>query len=240
MLKKFMSEWRKRVLDRLDSARGKLRVTVSSEKLSQMYEVAESWGSQEEVEEKEEVPSVRTVKLLSASCSYVQVVRTDDVPYHYQIVVPGATGTAHANPQQLYEVSVWERCLLQIFWNAGVNCTRFEFCNCRAPLIIDVFPTPEVETVRLYWKSAFDEIENDCDARTVQLQTRTLRQMFPQSTSYVAVIFDDGTGQAKVCNGRSQVRKLATDVVAGLWRETKDTPPENLDKDIVEYEGWPT
>ena len=236
-----MSEWRQRVLDRLDTMRGKLHVSVGTEKLARMYEIAESRGAQNETEEKQEENVVKCVKLLSASSSYVQAVKTSEVPYHYQIVVPGATGTAHANPQQLYEVSIWERCLLQIFWGAGVNCTRFESCNCRAPLLIDVFPTPEIEAAELYWKAAFDDLENNEDTKMIRLQSRSLKQMFPPSTQYAAVIFDDGKGMARVCNGAAcNLHAIAVDVVAGLWRDAKQDPPENLDSLVVNYPDWPT
>ena len=81
------------MLDRLDTMRGKLHVSVGTEKLARMYEIAESRGAQNETEEKQEENVVKCVKLLSASSSYVQAVKTSEVPYHYQIVVPGATGT---------------------------------------------------------------------------------------------------------------------------------------------------
>lgn len=235
-----MSEWRQRVLDRLDTVRGKLHVSVGTEKLARMYEIAEARGAQETEEKQESAPQARAVKLLSASSSYVQAVKTSEVPYHYQIVVPGATGTAHANPQQLYEVSIWERCLLQIFWGAGVNCTRFESCNCRAPLLIDVFPTPEIEAAELYWKAAFADLGDSEETKVIQLQSRSLKQMFPPATQYAAVVFDDGKGMATVCNGASNLHAIAVDVVAGLWRDTKQDPPENLDSMVVNYPDWPT
>lgn len=235
-----------RVLNRLDEMRGVLHTDIPTDKLSEMYEIAEAFEPQTqenedavESEQKEE-SFPKTKRLLSASSTYIQSVNTKEVPYHYQIVVPGATGMASAGAQQIYEVSIWERNLLQIFWEAGVNCTRFEYCSGKEPLVIDVFATPSLDSAELYWKSAFEEMRCDTDNTLIRLKSRSLKQMFPPSTSYVAVIFDDGNGMVKLVGDHStDPRKIALDVVGGLWQETEEEPPENMDENILGFKEWP-
>lgn len=243
-----------RVLNRLDEMRGVLQVDIPTETMSRMYEIAENYepkaaeaADEDEVEfrdsreaNEENVGNRTTRRLLSASCTYLQSVVTGEVPYHCQIVVPGCTGMANASPQQTYEVSIWERNLLQIFWQEGVNCTRFEFCSGREPLIIDVFATPAVDSAELYWKSAFEEFQSDGDDRVIKLKSRSLKQMFPPTTSYAAVIFDEGTTMIRLCDSRAHdPREAAIDVVASLWQETDEQPPIDMDDRIIEFKEWP-
>ncbi|OHT15512.1 hypothetical protein TRFO_02832 [Tritrichomonas foetus] len=244
--------WRKRVLDRLDEMRNDFVSNIPPEELEQMYKIAEkydpessNYGNQAEELEKPivDIPkqTLPTKKLLSASCSYIQKMPTTDVPFHLQIVVPGTSGTAAADPQQSYEVAVWERSLLQIFCETGAGLVFFEFCNGSSPLIIDIFAAPTDETTPLYWKSALeDETNSDVHDKIISLHSRTMKGVFPANRPYIAVTFDEGGGLGKIWEGgQEEPRQLAIEVVAGMWASSDEVPPEDMEGLIQAYKGWP-
>ena len=252
-MSKTRSNWRKKVLDRLDELRGAFILSIPAEELEQMYKIAEKYDPQcEKVPSSASKPASRQVseaaqpasspakKILSASCSFIQRISNPDVPYHLQIVVPGISGTVSANPQQIYEISVWERSLIQIFCEAGTSIVIFEFCNGMSPLMIDVFPTPTDQNTIFYWKSALEnEIHNEMYDQILNLHSRFMKGVFPPNRDYIAVTFDDGKGLGKIWDGGVEPRRLAIEVVSQLWSSSEEEPPNDLDSLIEAYEGWP-
>jgi hypothetical protein len=106
-------------------------------------------------------------------------------------------------------------------------------------LVLDVFAVPVMNEVRLFWRSAFEELPGDVHASIVVLQRRSLKQVFPPETPYVAVSFHDGKGIAKIWEGGSEPRRMAVEVVAGLWREAGEDPPQGLAEAVENFTGWP-
>jgi hypothetical protein len=199
--------WRMRVLNRLSDLRGVLSCAILPEMLSRMYEVAESLESPSpppiapEPPPPANRPSSSSARLFTATHSFLQKCPTRSVPFHFQVVVPGASGTASASPQELYEVAVWERCLLQIFNSCGLSGACFEFCSLEKPLLLDVFPVPPAATDALYWRAAFEEMRSDVHDRLLELRSRSQKQVFPPEAAYVAVTFDDGKGIGRIWEG---------------------------------------
>ncbi|KAH0790324.1 hypothetical protein GPJ56_005766 [Histomonas meleagridis] len=240
--------WRKRALDRLDDIRQIIQAHIPAEKLEDMYKFAEKFEpSQEEIEETptlEPAPEIEhrhaaATQILTSTNSFLQVVHTKDVPFYLQIVVPNTPGTAATNPQQTYEIAVWERSLLQIFCSNDTGAIFFEYCDGSTPLIIDVFAAPTDDTTPLYWKAAFEDTVTEV-GKIINLHSRSMKHIFPPNSAYIAVTFDEGGGIGKIWEGGPQEpREMAIDVVANMWKSSNETPPENLEEAIKSYEGWP-
>jgi hypothetical protein len=111
-------------------------------------------------------------------------------------VVPNSSGTVSAKTPEVYEIEVWQRCILQVFAEASVSANCFEFCSTESPLIIDIFAVPALDSLPLYWKSAFEELPGD--GRLFSLKGRSLKGFFPPETAYIAVTFHDGRGLGKL------------------------------------------
>lgn len=248
------SNWRQKVLDRLDSMQPDIVSTIPIEELEEMYKIA-AYYDPENVDERESdeesVPKPQEVvptaaaststRLLSASCSYLQKMSTLDVPFHIQIVVPGTSGTAAADSQQTYEISVWERSLLEIVCEyEDTNFTFFEFCTGSPPLIIDVFASPEFKTTRLYWQNALEsDTQSEVHTQIQKLHSRSMKGVYPPNRSYIAVTFSEGGGLGKIWEGGEEPRQLAIDVVSNIWSTSKIDPPEDLEEKILSFDRWP-
>jgi hypothetical protein len=236
--------WRMKVLNRLDEKHGMLQTPIPTELFRKMYEIAETYKRHSEP-----VPVERSAepdgacghtKLLSASCSFLQKCEISQIPYHFQIVVPGVSGTASAGRLQLYEIAVWERCLLQVFCQVGVSVACFEFGGFAQPLLIDIFPVPQLHTSELYWKSAFEEMSDNIHSQIVSVYGRSMKGVFPPGSSYCVVTFDDGKGMGKIWETGRNPREIAVDVVSGLWKDSQSKPPFDLESDILAFRGWPS
>lgn len=246
-------DWRKRVLDRLDSLRPEIVSSIPTEEMEEMYKIAAYYDtenadavisdesvSQPKITEDISSSFPQSKHLLSASCSFLQKCTTPDVPYHIQIVVPGVTGTASADDQQTFEISVWERTLLEIFCGIDADLLFFEFCSMSTPLIIDVFMVPENVEPSPYWKSAFESESNDeMNNQLQKLHTRSMKGVYPRNIPYLAVTFNNGGGFGKKWDGGEEPRKMAIDVVAYMWSISKQEPPQDVEEQILSYNGWP-
>ncbi|KAK8893521.1 hypothetical protein M9Y10_021943 [Tritrichomonas musculus] len=248
------SNWRQRVLDRLDSMQPDIVSSIPTEELEEMYKIA-AYYDPENVDQFEadesSIPHPQDVapsslyapshRLLSASCSYLQKMSTPDVPFHIQIVVPGTSGTAAADNQQTYEISVWERSLLEIICDFDdMNFIFFEFCTGVPPLIIDVFAAPDIEATPLYWKSAFEtETQSEVHTQIQKLHSRSMKGVYPPNRSYIAVTFTEGGGLGKIWEGGEEPRQLAIDVVSNMWSTSKMDPPEGIEDKILSFDRWP-
>lgn len=240
------NNWRKKILARLDDLKPYIKTSITNEELEQMYQIADKFDPHiEEIPKDLPIIEVETakispsVRLLTATCSYVQQCNNSDVPYHLQIVVPETTGTAAANKKQLYEIAVWERSLVQIFYEFDVGCVFFEYCNCNPPLFIDVFVAPTDETSPLYWKSALEETCSEQNPKIVQLHTRSCANVFLADHSYIAVSFDEGNGLGKVWDSLENPRTLAIEVVASMWQDSQVKPPKGIIEAIKTSNSWP-
>lgn len=249
------SNWRQKVLDRLDSMQPDIVSSIPIEELEEMYKIA-AYYDPENTEEREvdeaSIPapqdiepsmssSTPSTRLLSASCSYLQKMTTPDVPFHIQIVVPGTSGTAAADSQQMYEISVWERSLLEIVCEFDdTNFIFFEFCTGSPPLVIDVFAAPDLETTPLYWKSALEtETQNEVHTQIQKLHSRSMKGVYPANRAYIAVTFSEGGGLGKIWEGGEDPRQLAIDVVSNMWSSSKIDPPEDIEEKILSFDRWP-
>jgi hypothetical protein len=233
-----------KVLNRLDEKRGILSAPIPTEIFRKMYEVAQSFeavGEAMTTESPDQVdPDSDWTKILSGPHSYLQMSPRGRIPYHFQIVVPGVSGTSSAGQLQLYEIAVWERCLLQVFCQVGVSIAVFEFGGFGRPLLIDVFPVPPVQTAGFYWKSAFEEMEGDMNSKIIPIVGRSMKGVFPPGSKYCVVTFDDGKGLGRIWEGGANPREIAVEVVCGLWRESDCKPPSDLESEIRSFDGWPT
>lgn len=234
--------WRRRVLDRLDESRGALRVAIPAARLERMYAAAEGDApapNASPIEAQTAPAAPAAERIAAAPCSYLQRCATRDVPYHYQIVAPGAAGTAAAGAAETYEVAVWVRTLILLCYAADTGAVFFEHCTGAPPLVIDVFPAPTDGETLLYWRSALSETATEVGS-LVPLRGWTLRRVFPRGAPYVAVLLDEGGGLAKLWEGGDAApRAMAVDVVAALWRASRADVPPGLDAAVRSSCEWP-
>lgn len=248
------SNWRQRILNRLDGLQPEIVSTIPAEELEEMYKIAAYYdpeNTDEREADEESIPKPQDVsksmasspstRLLSASCSYLQKMSTPDVPFHIQIVVPGTSGTAAADTQQTYEISVWERSLLEIGCEFDdTNFLFFEYCTGMPPLIIDVFAAPDIETASLYWKSAFEtDTQSEVHTQIQKLHSRSMKGVYPANRPYIAVTFSEGGGLGKIWEGGEEPRQLAIDVVSNMWSSSNIDLPNDIEEKILSFDRWP-
>ena len=231
--------WRNKVINRLDQISEYIKTNLNDDELNDLINFTKKDEKKIEIIENNISNTLYLNKeLLKASVSSLYIINSSQIPYHFQIIVPSAKGTASLNSRESYEIAVWERSLLTIFYQLDLSVIMFEFSS-NPPLIIDIFPIPFDEKSIFYWKNAFEEYIDDSNSQIIKLKTRSLKGIFPLNLPYIAVSFENGEGLGLIWNGSFEPRKLAIQIISLIWKSNKQNPPEDLENIILNYKNWP-
>lgn len=236
--------WRLSVINKYFETNDLIKSCLGDDVILRMKEFAEKIESEEnsDTEHNENKQNEHITKngkskiILKSMNSYMQQIDNSKVPYHFQVVIPEAYGTVELTSSQQYEVSMFIRCLTIIALQNDVGTVFLEFCTGAPPLIIDVFISPpSIKNYDLYWTQALE----DDETKLIRLKSKIMKTTFPPHSQYISLNFEEGDGFGRQYFGGYNPVITAADVVASLWRDYKEEPPNDYVKTIKEYNGWP-
>ena len=183
----------------------------------------------------------KEVKILcKAQNSFLQKISSDLVPVHLQVVVPNAIGTNDLSPVQNFEVNTWFIAISKIAAELDTGLVFFEFCTASTPLIINIFPAPTDDSTLHIFKNSFEENMSDLnETQLIKLNTHIQKNIFRKGSLYIAVTFDEPPGIVKLYEGEENPLETVIEIVKTMWEDAKEEPPDGFIKAIKNYNDWP-